>query len=176
MTTTPPGVPGQTKMDKQTANTPHVDETPGRQKVARLASLSAPDFLEDCLDEFFANRPIPSWRLVRGPESGLVMLRARIGGNGDLFNAGEALVTRCVIKTDRDISGAGYVLGEEARHAELAALLDALWQDPGLRGHLKKEVLPRLERAIVARVREEAARTGKTRVEFFTMVRGEDKD
>lgn len=165
-------------MDNQTANTPNMDdlETLGRQKVARLASLSAPDFLEDCLDEFFVNRPIPSWRLVRGPESGLVMLRARIGGNGALFNAGEALVTRCVIRTDRDISGAAYVLGEEARHAELAALLDALWQDPGMREHLEREVLPRLEQAIALRAKDEASRTGRTRVEFFTMVRGEDKD
>ena len=38
--------------------------------------------------------PPPAYRVLRGPEVGLVMVRARAGGTGTRFNLGETTVTR----------------------------------------------------------------------------------
>lgn len=114
----------------------------------------------------------PHHELVRAPESGMVMLRGRVGGTGDAFNVGEATVTRCAARVGEYL-GIGYLLGRDRRHAELVAVLDGLLQDPQRRPALLPAVVEPLEReqaaARAARSREVAA----SRVEFFTMVRGE---
>ena len=66
------------------------------------------------------------------------------------------------------------MLGEDARHAELAALFDALWQTKDYAERLDRELLPVLEAERAARVRADAAAVEPTRVDFFTLVRGED--
>ncbi len=43
----------------------------------------------------YACAPVPVWQTLRGPESGLVMVRGRAGGGGQAFNMGEMTVTRC---------------------------------------------------------------------------------
>ena len=127
------------------------------------------------LEAALAARPdLPAYRLLRGPETGLVMVRGRAGGTGGRFNLGEMTVTRCTVATATGYTGHAYVAGRDRRHAELAAVFDALLQDPGL--------APALDREVVRPVAEElerrhAARAGKvagTRVDFFTLVRGED--
>jgi alpha-D-ribose 1-methylphosphonate 5-triphosphate synthase subunit PhnG len=109
---------------------------------------------------------------VRKPESGMVMLRGRVGGTGDAFNLGEASVTRCALRVGAHL-GVGYTLGRDRRKAELVALFDALLQDEVRRPALLREVVEPLARAQAeareARSREMAA----SKVEFFTMVRGE---
>lgn len=116
--------------------------------------------------------PAAGHALVRAPECGMVMLRGRVGGTGDAFNLGEATVTRCAVRLGERL-GVGYVLGRDRRRAELVALLDALLQDDARRDELLREVVEPLAReqadAAAARSREVAA----SRVEFFTMVRGE---
>ena len=62
----------------------------------------------------------------------------------------------------------------DARRAELAALYDALWQRDGYAEPLDRELLPALEAERARRVREDAAAVEPTRVDFFTLVRGED--
>ena len=94
-----------------------------RKEYMRLLSLAPAEELEHFLSGL---DELPPWKLLRGPESGLVMVRGRISGEGPLFNVGEALVTRCVVTLPGDTCGCGYVLGESPRHAELAALCDAL--------------------------------------------------
>ena len=69
--------------------------------------------------------------------------------------------------------GHAYVGGADLRRAELAALLDALLQDPERRPAIDRDVIGPLARAAAARRRTLAARAAATRVEFFTMVRGE---
>ncbi len=111
---------------------------------------------------------------VRGPETGLVMLRGRMGGGGAAFNLGEASVVRATVKLGSGEVGHAVVLGRDAEHARRAAHLDAVWQRPDWRARIEEEfVVPGLE--------EEAAETGRraeeteaTRVDFFTLVRGED--
>ena len=115
----------------------------------------------------------PEFRHVRPPETGLVMVRGRAGGTGARFNLGELTVTRRAVELDGAL-GHAYVRGRARRHAELAALFDALLQDPRWRGTLECAVVEPLERAQAERRRAVAARVAPARVEFFTMVRGEE--
>jgi alpha-D-ribose 1-methylphosphonate 5-triphosphate synthase subunit PhnG len=113
------------------------------------------------------------YRLLRRPEIGLVMVRGRAGGSGQPFNLGEMTVTRCAVQLDdAEIVGFGYVGGRDARRAELVAAFDALLQAGTRSALLQSRVIePFAERQ--RRRRETAARkTARTRVEFFTMVRG----
>jgi alpha-D-ribose 1-methylphosphonate 5-triphosphate synthase subunit PhnG len=116
----------------------------------------------------------PDYRLLRRPEVGLVMVRARAGGAGRRFNLGEMTVTRCAVTLASGAIGHAYVSGRRPRHAEMAAVLDALLQDPGRRADLEATVIAPLAEAAAARRRAAAARSAPTRVEFFTLVRGED--
>jgi len=115
----------------------------------------------------------PAVQPVRGPETGLVMVRGRMGGGGAPFNLGEATVSRASIRLDDGTVGHGQALGTDGARARLAAIFDALFQQPARKG----EVDALLER-IAARVADEdaakARQTAATRVDFFTMVRGED--
>lgn len=111
---------------------------------------------------------------VRPPETGLVMLRGRIGGDGAPFNIGEATVTRCAIQLPSGEVGFSYALGRDRGRARLAALCDALWQNDGHRDAIERHVLAPVRARLEAERAETDARTAATRVDFFTMVRGED--
>lgn len=121
-----------------------------------------------------AVQPMPEVAVVRAPELGLVMLRARMGGDGAPFNAGEATVSRAAVRLPSGEMGAGYVLGRSLEKAKAAAVVDALAQVPKYRTVLEKSLFaPVSER----RAREKAtvsAQTAATRVDFFTVARGED--
>ncbi|MEM7778109.1 MAG: phosphonate C-P lyase system protein PhnG [Pseudomonadota bacterium] len=115
-------------------------------------------------------------RDVRAPETGLVMMRGRIGGTGAPFNFGEMSVTRAVVQLSDQSIGFGYQMGRSHVRARLAAVVDALGQDPVRRAQLEDVfVQPVLARAAAddANVQAESA---ATRVNFFTMTRGEDAD
>ena len=110
---------------------------------------------------------------LRAPETGRVMVRGRIGGDGRPFNAGEATVTRAAVRLPGGETGFAYHLGRDRARARLAAILDAHWQRPDAR--------PALEAALAeiagrrAEAAQRAARTAAaTRVNFFTLARGED--
>jgi len=116
----------------------------------------------------------PAYRMLRWPETGLVMVRGRAGGTGTRFNLGEMTVTRCAVQLQGGAVGVAYVRGRDRRHAELVALFDALLQDPKRREALDRAVVMPLAAAQAARRRAGAERVASSRVEFFTMVRGED--
>jgi alpha-D-ribose 1-methylphosphonate 5-triphosphate synthase subunit PhnG len=118
--------------------------------------------------------PEPVYRLLRTAETGLVMVRGRAGGTGAPFNLGEMTVTRCSVTLDDGRVGHAYVPGRDGRHAERAAVLDALLQDEGGRDVLERLIIEPLVAARRARQQETRARVAGTRVEFFTMVRGEE--
>jgi len=116
----------------------------------------------------------PGYRALRQPEIGLAMVRGRMGGTGRRFNLGEMTVARAAIVTDQGTAGFGYVAGRDLRHAELAALFDALLQDDAHRPMLMAALIEPLERAAATR---HAARTDAvqaSKVEFFTMVRSRE--
>ncbi len=123
--------------------------------------------------------PKPKWRWLRKPETGLVMVRGRAGGTGGAFNLGEMTVTRCAVVTEdeetgRQIAGQGYLAGRDRRHAELAALFDALLQDDRRHAALQETLIEPLAGALAARRQRASAKSAATKVDFFTLVRGED--
>jgi alpha-D-ribose 1-methylphosphonate 5-triphosphate synthase subunit PhnG len=102
------------------------------------------------------------------------MVRGRAGGTGARFNLGELPVTRCTVELADGSVGHAYVGGRSAVHAERAAVLDAMLQDVQRQEAIERTVIgPLLERSL-ARRRSLEARSAATRVEFFTMVRGEE--
>ena len=112
----------------------------------------------------------PRYRILRGPETGLVMVRGRIGGSGAPFNVGEMSVTRCTVELERGgAPGHAYVAGRSERHATLAAVLDALLQENAAGPAV--DMIESLAAAQLERRRLAAAKVATSRVEFFTMVR-----
>jgi len=116
---------------------------------------------------------LPPLTHVRPAESGMVMLRGRVGGTGDAFNLGEASVTRCALRVGAGALGVGYALGRDRRKAELIAVLDALLQDPARRADLMSEVVEPLARQQAAQRDATSRAAAASKVEFFTFVRGQ---
>ena len=117
--------------------------------------------------------PEPGFVWLRPPQTGLVMVQGRIGGEGGPFNLGEVTVTRCVLRLDQGTVGHATVQGRDKTHARHAALSDAVWQtDPA---GVEAAILTPLRDAETARRAARAAKAAATKVEFFTLVRGEDK-
>lgn len=140
-----------------------------RRWMAVLAEADSKD-----LQSFWDRREDkPQYSVISGPEIGLLMLQARVGGNGDRFYIGEVTVTRCSVSLSQGPQGTAIILGRRPRHAEIAAVLDAELQDPRKREHLMATFVEPLARRIQEAQRREAGRVAATRVEFLTMVRGE---
>lgn len=110
-------------------------------------------------------------RILRGPEVGLVMLRGRMGATGNAFNSGEATVTRCTVRLASSTEGHAYILGRNGQHATRAALCDALFQE---QPQALQPALLAIEKHIQTARQEQASKAAATKVDFFTMVRGDD--
>ena len=115
----------------------------------------------------------PDFEWLRSPEVGSVMVRGRAGGTGAPFNLGEMTVTRCALRLACGTLGHAYIQGRGKTDAEAAALVDALMQT-GQAEQIKAGVLDQLIVAETARNTQRAAKAAATKVDFFTMVRGED--
>lgn len=140
-----------------------------------MSVLAKADWQE--LEQHWQNWPDkPEFTPIRPAETGLVMLRGRMGGSGDPFNLGETTVTRCSIRTDRGDTGHAYIMGRNRAHAEVAALCDALLQDPDHSPAVQSNIIEPLAQTRAEKLRTQASKTAATKVEFFTMVRGEDEE
>lgn len=117
---------------------------------------------------------LPAHDMLRPPEIGAVMVQGRTGGTGQPFNLGEMTVTRCVLRLASGAVGHAHVQGRDKAHATRAAVIDALMQTADA-AVLQARVLSPLKADETARRTAQAARAATTRVEFFTLVRGEDK-
>lgn len=116
----------------------------------------------------------PDFTVLRQPEAGLVMLRGRIGGTGGPFNIGEMTVTRCAVKLSGGATGHAYVMGRDKDHATAAAICDAMLQEPAHHdGIMHRIVMPLAARRAEQR-RAAASKSAATKVDFFTLVRGDD--
>ena len=149
-------------------DTPHPQNAARKAAIDTLSAASAQQ-LESL---WHALGITPEYRLVRGPETGLVMIRVRAGGGGSPFNLGEATVTRATVRLASGEVGHSYALGRDGEKAVRAALLDALWQREPER--IETEVLEPLRNAAAEADGKVRAETAATRVNFFTMVRGDD--
>jgi alpha-D-ribose 1-methylphosphonate 5-triphosphate synthase subunit PhnG len=138
-------------------------------RIERLARATH-DEMEAALE---AIGGAPEAANLRGPETGLVMIRGRMGGTGSLFNLGEATVTRATVRLAGGAVGHGQRLGGDKAATRLSAILDALGEMPAHRATVET-----LCATVAARIETEdaklSAETAATRVDFFTMVRGDD--
>ena len=116
---------------------------------------------------------LPEHQDLREAENGLVMVRGRIGGDGAPFNLGEATVARAAVRLASGEVGFGYTLGRDREKARLIALCDALVQSNAFAGEVESKVIAPLRAMVSARRHRKAAETAATRVDFYTMVRGE---
>jgi alpha-D-ribose 1-methylphosphonate 5-triphosphate synthase subunit PhnG len=116
---------------------------------------------------------VPAHENLREPENGLVMVRGRIGGDGAPFNLGEATVSRAAVRLSTGEMGFGYTLGRNRQKAQMIALCDALIQSADHAGTVEAQVLAPLRAAIASEKNRKAAETAATRVDFYTLVRGE---
>ncbi|MEM6972488.1 MAG: phosphonate C-P lyase system protein PhnG [Pseudomonadota bacterium] len=117
----------------------------------------------------------PSHHFLRAPEIGAVMVQGRAGGTGAPFNQGEMTVTRTVLVLADGTQGHAWVPGRDRAHAIDSALADALMQRPDSAPIIRAEVLEPLHAAEQARAQSRREKAAATRVDFFTMVRGEDE-
>jgi alpha-D-ribose 1-methylphosphonate 5-triphosphate synthase subunit PhnG len=116
---------------------------------------------------------LPAHENLREPENGLVMVRGRTGGDGAPFNLGEATVSRAAVRLSTGEVGFGYTLGRDRQKARMIALCDALVQTADHAETVEAKVLAPLRAAMIAERNRKAAETAATRVDFYTLVRGE---
>lgn len=122
------------------------------------------------------SEPAPRW--LRAPETGLMMVQGRAGGTGERFNLGELTVTRCALRlpgaAQQAPVGVAYVMGRSHRHAQLAALADALLQDPAQQAVLDAQLLQPVREHLAHEQAQRQLRVHSTKVEFFTVARESD--
>ena len=117
--------------------------------------------------------PLPEADMLRPPEIGAMMVRGRAGGTGAAFNLGEMTVTRCALTLESGEVGHAYIQGRRKADAEAAAIVDALMQGAEAQ-KVRAAVLAPLEAELAVAKASRAAKAAATKVEFFTMMRGED--
>ena len=146
---------------------------PPEARRAALTALAAAE-VGEMSAAFDGLADAPEFETVRPPEVGLVMARGRIGGGGAPFNLGEVTVTRAVVRIDTGEVGFGHVLGRDTTRALLVAKLDALWQSSRYRELVEARVIVPVRRRVAAEEQATRRKSAATRVNFFTLVRGED--
>ncbi len=141
------------------------------QRRAAMALLAHSDATDIAF--YLGGIALPPHEDLREPENGLVMLRGRIGGDGAPFNLGEATVSRAAVRLASGEVGFGYALGRDRQKARLIALCDALVQSDEFSDAVETTVLAPLRAGLASERERKAAETAATRVDFYTLVRGE---
>jgi alpha-D-ribose 1-methylphosphonate 5-triphosphate synthase subunit PhnG len=147
--------------------------TPDQQQRRAAMALLSRATRAELETPLAAHWPDLAVRELKPAEAGLVMVRGRIGGDGAPFNLGEASVTRAVVELKGGQRGYGFTLGRDRSKARAAAILDALWQVAGEREAVQRAVLEPIAARLAAGKARTQAETAATRVDFFTLVRGE---
>ncbi|SDU31087.1 phosphonate C-P lyase system protein PhnG [Stappia sp. ES.058] len=154
-----------------TAADPQGDEAHGLKTLMDVLAASPAGEIAACAE---ALGPLPEAAPVRGPETGLVMVRGRIGGDGAPFNLGEATVTRATVRLEGGAIGHAYALGQNRAKARLSATLAALWTQGGSRAEIDAAITAPLLAARAREATQTKREAAATKVDFFTMVRGDD--
>lgn len=136
----------------------------------RILTLSPRDRVEQAWSRLGI---APDYRCVRGPETGMTMVRGRMGGTGNAFNLGEMTLTRASVALEDGTLGHGWVKGRDHRHAELIALVDACARRPEWEASLEEGLMAPLAVKLDEEHEAQAKVAAATRVDFFTMARGE---
>ena len=147
-----------------------IDKNKDRKAWMSLLAKAPEGRVATMLDAAMA-RPEFTW--LRPPEIGSTMVRGRAGGTGAPFNLGEVTVTRCALTLQSGEVGHAYLQGRRKADAEAAALVDALMQGPSS-DTVRAAILEPLALECAASSTARAGKAAATKVEFFTMTRGED--
>ncbi|RQT14964.1 MULTISPECIES: phosphonate C-P lyase system protein PhnG [Burkholderia cepacia complex] len=150
-----------------------VDVSPARRRWFALLARAPRATLESGLATVLKGRERPDFEWLRAPETGLTMVRGRIGGSGEPFNVGETTVTRAALRLQlpdgHGVMGVAYRLGRDERCVELAAMADALLQCAQWHDKVEACVLAPIERGLEDEKQVRRAKTASTRVDFYTM-------
>ena len=147
------------------------DQIENDARKARLSTLATAPHAR-LLDLWKGFGAMPEHEVLRAPEIGTVMVRGRAGAVGAPFNLGEISVTRCSVRLGSGAVGHGYVQGRSHEAARAVALIDALSEE-GQAGALEAAILSPLRAEAEGGKAARAEKAAATKVEFFTMVRGE---
>lgn len=145
-----------------------------------MSTLAKAD-LGDLEQRVIALGALPSYNFLRAPETGLVMVQGKAGGTGQPFYLGEMTMTRCVVQVQPEeegnqaIVGFGYIAGRSHRHAELAAVCDALLQHSDWFDTVQTSIIMALQTIAQQRQVQQQGQVEATQVNFFTMVRGQSE-
>ncbi|MDR1677895.1 MAG: phosphonate C-P lyase system protein PhnG [Deltaproteobacteria bacterium] len=142
-----------------------------RARIMRTLALAPESRLIELMENL---GDLPAFEYLRTPQKGLVMIRATSAGDELPFNLGEALVTRCSVAVN-GFQGHAYILGDDPEKCLAAALADALAQDVRYQMQIEN-IVQVLESDLRSERTSENNKIKDTRVEFFTLVRGEDAD
>ena len=143
-----------------------------RHRLSVLATAPTAQLLE-LWSSWCAQNGVPAHEFVRAPEIGTVMVRGRAGAVGAPFNLGEITVTRASVRLSTGAIGHGYVQGRSKEAAQAAALIDAL-AESGRAEAIDADIIAPISDALAGKRAARATKAAATKVEFFTMVRGDN--
>ncbi len=149
----------------------NADDSKQAQRQAAMVVLAHSDAAE--IAGRLVTIAVPAYENLREGENGLVMVRGRIGGDGAPFNLGEATVSRAAVRLSSGEVGFGYTLGRDTQKARMIALCDALVQSNEFVDAVEANVLAPLRAVMITQQDRKAKETAATRVDFYTLVRGE---
>ena len=160
------------KVDVMAGNESLANENGGQARRKAVMAVLAHSATAD-IEGRLGTIALPAHEDLREPENGLVMVRGRVGGDGVPFNLGEATVSRAAVRLSTGEVGFGYTLGRDREKARLIALCDAMVQSAELAGAIETQVVTPLRAAMIERRNRKDAEAAATRVDFYTLVRGE---
>ncbi|MFT6303918.1 MAG: alpha-D-ribose 1-methylphosphonate 5-triphosphate synthase subunit PhnG [Pseudomonadales bacterium] len=145
--------------------------TEQRQNLLSILAKSSLKDIQSCwhhsLDDY-------QFKTIRPPQTGMVMAVARTETTGEPFNLGEVSVTRCALRLESGETGVGYSMGSDKDQVLHIALIDALAQVGQDFETLSTDVINPLKQKIADRQKRQKAQTDTTKVDFLTIIRGED--
>ena len=147
------------------------DETARRQHWMSVLSHSDPAQLAA---KMVALNVTADYDTIRAAETGLVQLQARMGGTGERFFTGDATLTRAAVRLRNGTVGYAWTLGRDKAHTERCAVIDALMQQPAHYQTLLETLITPLDADRAARIAARQAENNASRVDFFTLVRGDN--
>ncbi len=148
-----------------------MDPIKARQRWLSVLAHSQPDQL---LAHWQPLQLHPRYEQLRAPESGLTRLQARMGGTGRRFILGDTVVTRAVVRLEDGVCGYSYVLTRNKAHAELCALIDGLLQQSSHAELIQQTIIAPLAAARQEQQTLRSREIASSRVDFFTLVRGDN--
>lgn len=160
--------PTDPSLSSSPAGTSFTNEIDLGDRAVWLGILARSGF-DDIMVHLRSAPPLPDFTLLRHAETGMAMVRGRIGGAGAPFNLGEITISRCSIRDATGAIGHGYATGRDLRQVELIARLDAVLQNPALHAPMAATVLTPLAARIADRRAAIEAQARETEVKFFTL-------